>query len=608
MKPESIMNIVIRLLKTSCLALLCCLLHPIALAQTLINKKVTLHVKKMPLREVLVSIGKQNKCYFSYNTSILPGDSLVSISIKDQPVKTVLETLIGRDFQFKETEQYIIIQPADREKWFTISGHIEDGVSGGKLSDVSVIEEQQLVSCLTDENGYFKLRLRDHQRYQALRLRVSKGFYRDTVITVGQGVDQQLVIPVRLEDNLLPDVQISQYGEVERTWFGRHFFPLSLRKQSTNLVRFFVKKPYQVSFIPGVGTHGKVSSQVTNKFSLNALAGYSAGVNGVEIGGVVNIDKRNVQGLQIAGISNLVGGYLKGVQVAGIVNNTKGLLNGLQISGIVGHVEQNAYGVTIAGISSHVAGNMKGLQISGIASFVRNLDTSAPHLRMADTVQGAQISGILNNVQADVRGMQLAGITNICRGDVYGVQACGILNVARKVKGLQLGLINIADTVDGACLGVFNIIKKGYHKLSVNSNETFNTEICYKMGTEKLYSKVLGAANLETGKLTFAYGYGLGNLKKVSKQTAASTEIAVYQTYFDGAGTATLVRLTSSFHVSVTKKISLFAGAAVAYAGGLAKKAGAGYRNAIPEGSWATHPIDNNNALWLGWQVGVDML
>jgi hypothetical protein len=44
-----------------------------------------------------------------------------------------------------------------------------------------------------------------------------------------------------------------------------------------------------------VGTHGKLSGQVTNNFSFNILGGYGAGVNGAEVGGLFNIDKKDVK-------------------------------------------------------------------------------------------------------------------------------------------------------------------------------------------------------------------------------------------------------------------------------------------------------------------------
>ena len=55
---------------------------------------------------------------------------------------------------------------------------------------------------------------------------------------------------------------------------------------------FFETRPFQVSLVPGLGSHGKMSGQVVNNFSLNVFGGYTAGTNGSELGGLFNIDKK----------------------------------------------------------------------------------------------------------------------------------------------------------------------------------------------------------------------------------------------------------------------------------------------------------------------------
>ncbi|WP_431211203.1 hypothetical protein ACQ86N_35630 [Puia sp. P3] len=192
-------------------------------------------------------------------------------------------------------------------------------------------ESGQLVSTLTDINGFFRLRLRDN-KYAHAELVISKQFYRDTVIFLRPGYDQQVTVPIAREkvSDLTPFVVTNK---VEKTWVGKLFLSSKQIVQSLNLGDFFANKPVQMSLIPGLGTHGKMSGQVVNKLSLNLIAGYSAGMKGVELAGIANFDKGEVRGVQASGIANLVGGNVSGVQLAGIHNEDLDSLYGVQAGG-----------------------------------------------------------------------------------------------------------------------------------------------------------------------------------------------------------------------------------------------------------------------------------
>jgi hypothetical protein len=75
-----------------------------------------------------------------------------------------------------------------------------------------------------------------------------------------------------------------------------------------------------------------MSGQVINNFSLNIFGGYSGGVDGMELGGLFNIDKKDAQYFQAAGLFNMVGGNTNGVQLAGISNTVLKSVQGVQAS------------------------------------------------------------------------------------------------------------------------------------------------------------------------------------------------------------------------------------------------------------------------------------
>ena len=111
---------------------------------------------------------------------------------------------------------------------------------------------------------------------------------------------------------------VREFG-IDSMAFVNWIVPRVIRVNSANLV---VRKSrtFQGSVIPFVGSNWKVSGSITNRISFNLLAGYSGGVNGFELGGLLNIDRDAVRGFQIGGLGNIVGGNATGMQIGGLFN------------------------------------------------------------------------------------------------------------------------------------------------------------------------------------------------------------------------------------------------------------------------------------------------
>ncbi len=253
--------------------------------------------------------------------------------------------------------------------------------------------------------------------------------------------------------------------------------------QSTTNNPYDIKVPARAGVIPNISTQGKNDKFTTSNFSLNVLGGYTGSVNGLELGGWFNIDKRNLKGMQAAGWFNVVNGDVNGLQLAGFFNGAKNNVTGAQYGGLVNYANKNANGMQVAGIYNHVAGKFNGFQTAGI----------------------------VNYTQQSVKGMQLAGIANINPNYTNGVQIAGIVNYSKHLRGLQLGLINIADTSDGFSIGLLNIVRKGYHKITISSNEVLNANLAIKSGNAKLYNILTVGVNAGSTNKIFSYGYGLGH-------------------------------------------------------------------------------------------------
>lgn len=539
----------IRHLRSLLSVLLLCICYS-GYAQSLLQKTVTIDMRAKKLGDVLTAIGKQGNFYFSYNSSIIKKDSIVTLAVKNKTVQQTLSQLIGDNYQYSETDKYIIIHTQEKEKWYTISGYVTDGSTGFGLEDVSVFERNQLASAITGKDGFFKLHLKDKGKHTTADITISKGFYMDTSLSLIKGFDQELTLAIQPQTYSLPDMVITQHTRMERTWMGRLLVSSKMKTQNLNLGKFFVDKPVQVSLLPGLGTHGKMTGQVDNTFSFNLLGGYTAGTKGFELGGVFNINKKDAKYVQIAGALNVVAGNSKGMQISGFSN----------------YVEKSAKGVQISGFLNK-AGKVDGSQIGGFFNAA------------LDTVQGSQVAGFINiaktanqqtagfiNIAKYIEGMQLAGFINIAE-QVKGMQLAGFINIAEKVKGVQFaGFINIADSSD-CPIGIINIIKNGDASLGVSVDDIGTTTIALRSGGRILYGLIGAGSNLLAAydKSMYAVEVGLGAHIPISKHFRIHGEVA----------TTTLSDFTSDrFHDNVVRlmpairfgRVEAFAGAGISYA------------------------------------------
>jgi len=525
-----------------------------AAAQADLEKKLTLSIRQKSLTQALTDIGRKGGCIFSYNTTILNGDSLVDLHADRLSVREILDRLLGPGYEYSPNGKYIIIlqrPPPPPEappiRLYTISGYIKDEGTKEKLGNVSVYESGQLVSTLTDTNGFFRLRLTQRERVTTAMVVVSKQFYRDTVLFIRSGYDREFTLDISREKvaDLTPFIVTHR---VEKTWLGRLLLSSRAVVQSLNIVNYLADKPVQMSLTPGLGTHGRMGAQVVNKVSLNIIGGYTFGMSGAELAGVFNIDRKDVHGVQAAGIVNVVGGKVGGVQLAGIHNH--------------------------------------------------NLDS----------MKGVQAAGFSNLVQGNFAGVQLAGTVNVVRERTDGVQVSGLINYTKRLRGVQIGVINLADTCSGFMFGLINIVKHGRHQLSLSSNEMLPMILSYRSGGRKLYNILQIGYDPRQNEKTFAYGFGIGNEWAFSRRLALNTE-ATANTLLVGhhRELPQVLRLQLLFDVKLAKGLSLFAGPAFSVTWPDKTAEPDGYKTVLPRNDYHTYTIGCNARSWIGFTAGVSI-
>ena len=472
-------------------------------AQSNLMKQVSIgELKQQPIARVLDKIATKQDFYFAYNNKIVPADSLVSVSGYRGTLFSLLEKLLGVNYEFKEVPGYIVLRYApqklyitaeiekDQGKQIVVKGYVNNVSDKKEVAQASVYEKNLLISTLTDDDGYFELKLKNYTG--SIVLTVSKENYRDTSVYM-------LPVVVVNEKRTGNSKNYKYYpgnnqdDGVEHSRFARFFINSKQLVQGLNLGNFFASSPYQVSLTPGLSTRGMYNSQVIDHFSLNILGGYTAGIDGVELAGAFNINRKDMRFLQAAGIFNFVGGNVKGVQMAGAYNRVLNNVSGLQAAGLANKVNHFAGGMQMAGLAN-MDKRVAGFQAAGL-------------MNIYGSGKGIAIAGFAN-MAGDSSGTQISGLLNK-GGDVSGLQLTSFMNTAKKVKGVQFGLINIADSSDYP-IGIINFIKNGEKSIGISTDESLFTHADLRSGGRVLYGLFGVGYKPGSEKIKYALDLGFG--------------------------------------------------------------------------------------------------
>ncbi len=508
--------------------LLCGLLSAAALvcnAQHQLLREITVGSSgNQRIGDILQEISQNQGFYFAFNSRTVPADSTVALPGFRGTLEDFLKQLLGGDYEFKESPGYVIIRyaPAYMQLMFQVEsgrgaplvvvGRVMDAGTGKGIHLASIYERNVLTSTLSDPMGNFKLSIKRPD--ETIWLTISKENYRDTTLA--------LIPPVQVKSRnkrrlywFYPDDD-DGVG-LESTAFGRFFTSSRQRIQRINLGGFFAYNPYQVSLTPRLSSQGMFNSQVVNQVSVNIIGGNTAGVNGVEVGGVFNINQKDVQHVQAAGVFNLVGRHVQGVQVAGASNI----------------VVQRVSGVQAAGIS---------------------------------------------NRSGEARGVQLSGLFNVAE-DIQGAQVAGVVNIANKVWGTQIaGLLNIADSSDYP-IGLINIIKKGRKSVLAGMDESGLAQVAFRSGGRVLYGMIAGGHYLNNNPMKYAAEAGLGaHLLRVKNFDVDAEMVSRWSTDFK-AGNASKLSFRLLPQLTLGKHFGVMAGPTINYT--IPNEGNVGSNNAI---------------------------
>ncbi|GAA4395777.1 hypothetical protein GCM10023187_03120 [Nibrella viscosa] len=621
-----------------------------------LERVVSVDVRGERLGNALNAISREGRFNFSYSPTVVNENSTVSLRVSNATVREALNQLFRGTVTYKSRGNHIILLHADlpdetdTPKHFYLDGYIIDSETGQKLNQASIYEKTTLASAISNPYGYYRIKL--PTAIPTLRLEVRKQNYFGETVTISSRQSQTLTIrltPTPVGSGLQPlpirksvDTSRMQAAisvqpvqpvlvasadsskplarkswEQQKQEFKEWILTTKQEIHDANLAGDTLYRDVQVSLLPFIGTNGKLSARVINRFSFNILAGYSLGVTGLELGGILNGVRGNVDGVQVSGFGNVVGDEVTGIQLAGAANVVLGGMKGIQLAGNTNFVRANMDGVQAAGLANITLGGMdRSLQAAGLMNMTLGDMTglqAAGYLNIAGRAfNGVQVAGAGNVVAGSARGLQISGALNVAARELEGWQISGFINSARRIsRGHQIGLFNFAGYSEKMPIGLFSWVQQnGYRRLEFTTDEVNLANITFKTGHRAFYNIfTTGSTFTRIDRPSWSVGYGLGsavNLRRgwmMNFDAIGNYILPDNWNYFDEG--SMLLRVNMGIEKKLTPQLALAIGPSVNWfmSGNEARMPAT--RANIPLFSYRYNTDGFASTAWVGFHAGI---
>jgi hypothetical protein len=496
---------------------------------------------------------------FAYNPTGVNLEREIYLCKRNTSITDIVSLVVGFKVMLIPENNHLIIKRIKGKnlRQVTISGRVEDAENGQPLRDISIDIAQ--AKSKTNSLGYFSITIESDKDtidleisandYQSIRRRINfnEPFLRLMLNPIGY--NQLTTIPIltavpapRIEDLWITRAVVNQKQ-------------VYISETPENLYN----KNFQVSLLPNLGFYLLKSGLYKFKGSLNLIAGYVGGVDGVELGLGVNAIRNNLNGLQLAGLANVVGGNVSGLQASFLNNTSIGRHNGAQISAI-----SNVSWGKFSGGQFCLGLNIARSKFTGVQM--------APVNITIDTIRGAQLG--LVNIATSVSQTAQISIYNYAHinkhfqlaflnsGKNNNAFQLALLNICKNQNGFQLGVINCADTVSGLSVGIINIVKNGYTHLDYSYTTGRFANIVFKTGAHRFYNLIdLGVR--PDNMPDFKFGYGFGFQKTLSKRFGVNYDFSVSHIIENNKFDANLNLISQqnvNISYSITKRFAIICG------------------------------------------------
>jgi hypothetical protein len=483
-----------------------CICMASALAAQVLAKRVSFSYNRIPLKQVLNDISNDHAVFFAYSAEYIPLQQPVTVSVNSLPLSDALDKLFEPlPVAYRYIGGQVVLKPVQKEPV-------------PRITQKPTPKEVQQQSPLYPDPRQEEMAAERRRRWAESAPLISQRKVGQVENTSQNGSAENLQVyqisPIVTEppvaEEPTPPVDSTQVPPDSSALDNRVLQEVKTTPSS---------RLAQISLLPYLGTNALKSSRISNRLSINLLWGHNAGVEGVEVGGLVNSIRNDVKGVQVAGLGNAVGHDVIGSQIAGMFNISGDTIFGVQAGGVF-NIAGQGNAIQTAGVFNIAGRDFAGVQASGLFNVA------------GENARSLQAAGLFNTSRGDAR-LQIGGLFNVSRGVNVG-QVSSLINVAKQVKGFQIALLNVADTVNGISIGLLNFIRKGYNRVEIAGSDAFFGNLSFKIGVKPFYNILyLGARitkapssipNNEIRELTWGLGYGLGTTIPFSRRFLVNLE------------------------------------------------------------------------------------
>ena len=230
---------------------------------TLLNKQISLDVEYVSLDHVLTEITKQSGVNFSYYNKSIQSDRTLSLNIKNESLKQVLDKITSDlKLEYKVVKQQIILKPSRKKEGqvqqFTISGYLRDKESGETLPGATVLADNSGLGTITNAYGFYSLTLPEGEHQLTFTF---VGFKEQTKI-IQLTENLKINLSLMFNSQLLGEVTIEtneQIEQIEKSQMSR----IKVNPKSLSTMPEFAGEVgliKSLQSLPGIKTHSDGSA------------------------------------------------------------------------------------------------------------------------------------------------------------------------------------------------------------------------------------------------------------------------------------------------------------------------------------------------------------
>ncbi len=208
------------LLKSMLVVFICQFTFQLSAQNNLLQNKISVNFKELPITDALDTLAKKNDCYFTYNSNLFSKEKKISLKETETPLNIILRKLIpDTNLTFQLVNKHIIIVPNNYKKnraiatdfipdllYRNISGKITDQNSKTALAYASLGLRGKHVGTISNQDGDFTLSISSKNIHDTLV--VSYVGYKNTEIPVSEIKDSNIQIKLKEDFISLQEVII----------------------------------------------------------------------------------------------------------------------------------------------------------------------------------------------------------------------------------------------------------------------------------------------------------------------------------------------------------------------------------------------------------------